>query len=114
MQIPDNDYINVSEALERLRGNRTILKKMLGLLPQNLPVEQLQSELEKGDIEALTHTVHSVKGVAANLSLNLAHRQAAEAEGLLRQGRLPKSELDALVQTLQDTMHCARQVAVEL
>lgn len=104
-------YLNQEEALARLRGSKALLRRMLELLPENLPVDRLLTELEARDIQALVQTLHSIKGVAANLSLAAAHKQAVELESLLRAGQLPVERLLDFAGTLRQTLQHAAQAA---
>lgn len=112
MQINNrSDYMDVDSALDRMRGNGALLKKMLILLPGSLPLEDLLAQQQSGDREALVKTVHTIKGVAANLSLTAAHTQAVEIEEMLGRGELPEERLQQLAQTLRMTLQHAEQVA---
>jgi two-component system sensor histidine kinase/response regulator len=103
--------IDYDEALERLEGDRELLRELLDLFREDYPRQkaELESALERREAEAVRQTAHSLKGAAANLSLKpfreaalsleTAAREGAWEEMISQAGRL-QSEFDRLVEHL--------------
>ncbi|WP_197482661.1 Hpt domain-containing protein, partial [Oleiphilus sp. HI0128] len=68
-----------SDVLRRVMGKSKILKVMIASFLSDMPqyVDTLQSDIDKGDLEAAGNSAHALKGVAANLSA-LALAEAAK------------------------------------
>jgi two-component system, sensor histidine kinase and response regulator len=79
--------IDVKSALNRLMGNRRLLKKLLEDFVANYSsvFADIREAMEKGDRTAVQRIVHSFKGVAGNISANEIFSSAARLEILLRQ-----------------------------
>ena len=66
-----SDPINVTEALQRLNGNRQLFTEMLEIFQGHHAgdLEKFQAALAGGDLEGAYQLIHSLKGVAANLTM---------------------------------------------
>ncbi|KYK26695.1 MAG: hypothetical protein AYK23_02700 [Candidatus Proteinoplasmatales archaeon SG8-5] len=66
----ESQYIDVKDLKKRLGDDDELISEMFGIFiedTQNL-LMAIQSAVEGGDAEALQHSAHSLKGMAANLS----------------------------------------------
>jgi two-component system, sensor histidine kinase and response regulator len=79
--------INMKSALNRLMGNRPLLKKLIeGFVVNHSSVfDDIRKALEKGDRASAQRAVHTFKGVAGNLSATEAFSSAVRLEMLLQQ-----------------------------
>jgi HPt (histidine-containing phosphotransfer) domain-containing protein len=79
--------IDVKSALDRLRGNRRLLKKLVEDFVTNHShiFADIREALERGDWISAQHAVHTFKGVAGNLSATQAFSSAARLETHLQQ-----------------------------
>jgi HPt (histidine-containing phosphotransfer) domain-containing protein len=98
MEIDANVYINAEDGAKRVGGNIALYKKLLGRFVEGNYVDSLATELQSGNIEAAAALAHTIKGVAANLSLVKVNSISAALESALKNG-LPHDEL---FQELQD------------
>ncbi|MDM8553233.1 response regulator [Desulfococcaceae bacterium HSG7] len=78
-QMPDLD---IDTALKRLGGNRKLLKKLLVNFADDYSdiTDTLRKALDKGDIEYIRRTAHTIKGVAGNIGADKLSEVAAELE----------------------------------
>ena len=78
-QMPDLD---IATALKRLGGSRKLLKKLLINFADDYSdiTEILRKALDKGDIEYIRRTAHTIKGVAGNIGADKLSEVAAELE----------------------------------
>lgn len=79
-------YIDVEEGAARVGGNMALYVKLLGKLVNGNYLEELDGFLATGDSEDAIRSAHSIKGVAANLSLNELSAAAAKVEATLKDG----------------------------
>lgn len=107
-------YVDVDDALARVCGNKNIYKMLLGKVEKSMIIDQLCDEVAAGDFAAAARTAHSIKGVAANLSLKAAYEKVLDVEQHLKQGMTEAGELDELREILATTLKCVKYVASTL
>lgn len=62
-------YIDKDSALKRVGGSEALYKKLLGKFVDGNYQQQLEDQLSSGNTADATAMAHTIKGVAANLSL---------------------------------------------
>ncbi len=96
-------HINVKECLDRLNNNKKLYATLLRAYKQNDFIGDIKNALAADDFSAAALHAHTVKGVAANLSLKSA-QQAAEALELQLKGATPAPDIyGRLAKTLAET-----------
>ncbi len=90
--------VDIEDALRRLGGAKKLLYDLLADFPsQHAGVAgEIRESLHKRDHEGARRLTHSIKGLAANLSLPGVRQAAADLERQLEQGRDPEPGLSAL------------------
>ncbi|GGY35210.1 hypothetical protein GCM10011297_05340 [Bacterioplanes sanyensis] len=75
------------EALQRMMGNETLLKRLLDLFLQEQPgrIEALKQSQQQGNGPAINAEAHTIKGAAANLGAEQVRRLAEQLEHNSRQ-----------------------------
>jgi PAS domain S-box-containing protein len=70
------------EALQRMMGNETLLKRLLDLFLQEQPgrIEALKQSQQQGNGPAISAEAHTIKGAAANLGAEQVRRLAEQLE----------------------------------
>lgn len=96
MSIDVKEYIDVDDALKRVGGNMGLYQKLLGRFAESNQLEELESLLASGNIEDATRMAHTIKGVAANLSLLKLRFTSADLEQSLKEGTDYTEKLDEL------------------
>lgn len=99
-------YVDVEDALKRVCGNKKIYKTLLGTFKKTLKYEQMKAEIAQGDFETAAQTAHSIKGVAANLSLKAVYEKVVMLETQLKGGSCDPKDLDELGEVLEITLQC--------
>lgn len=75
-------HFNLTEALDRVDGDRELLQEMAALLLDDIPC-QLQSiteAVEADDLDAVARAAHSLKGAVASLAAHSTQEAASQAE----------------------------------
>ena len=74
--------VDLATAVDRLGGKLDIYQRMMDrFLAELMPMPiQLQAQVEQGDLDAASRTLHTLKGVAGTLGAMTLAAQAAEAE----------------------------------
>jgi HPt (histidine-containing phosphotransfer) domain-containing protein len=96
--------IDRDKALERVEGDAELLRELVQLLLEDIPVRlaQIRSGLDTHDAETLRGAAHSLKGAAANLC----------ADGVTEAAR--RLELAARDQDFGAASHAERILEVEI
>jgi HPt (histidine-containing phosphotransfer) domain-containing protein len=97
--------IDVDAALNRLGGDIKLYKKMLSLLStdlSNFPA-QLNTLMDKGDNVSASRSLHTIKGLAAQLGATELSLIAGQGEALLNNSEIPTP--DMLNQLLSEIQH---------
>ena len=107
-------YINVEDALGRVRGNRAVFKSLLSVFLREDYCQKLQDQLYAGDLPSAAHTAHALKGVAANLSLRALYEAVLMVELRLKSEIPPDDMLARLMHTREETRRRAEQLLTVL
>ncbi|MBF0409040.1 MAG: response regulator [Candidatus Riflebacteria bacterium] len=85
------NVIKLDEALARIRGDRQLFRKVLFDFYANHAdaLQKIQSYLENNELENVLKTLHSLKGVAGNISAFNLFQSVREFESLLKNPEKP-------------------------
>ena len=97
------DYIDVESCLKRVAGNQAILIRLLKSFLDNGTVEQLMTQISRGDIDGAAMTAHGIKGISGNLSLTGLYNNVVELESQLKQGKAEGALMDEFLATSEKT-----------
>ncbi|MDR2940341.1 MAG: response regulator [Clostridiales bacterium] len=101
-----SDFIDVEEALKRVRGNEKVYKALLGNFMKNNKFDMLKNELFKNDFEKAFKIAHSIKGAAANLSLIAIYQIVNIIEHEILDGRNTANSVKEAEEVFDNTMRC--------
>jgi len=79
-------YIDAESALKRVGGSEALYKKLLGKFVDGNYQAQLEELIAAGDMAGATAQAHTIKGVAANLSLMEINALSLKLEQALKNG----------------------------
>ena len=86
-QIPGlEEYIDLQDGLGRIRGNRKIYKTLLQSFLNKNNMEELKTQIVENNLEDAAKSVHTIKGVSANLSLTALNKSMIELEAQVKTG----------------------------
>jgi len=85
MDGPNSEYIDVKDALSRIGGSMDLYKRLLKTFTGGDHIGPLEEALSTGSAEA-SSLLHTLKGVAANLSLIKISALAGELEQKVKNG----------------------------
>lgn len=92
----DRDYIeaglDISSAEERFMRNETIYLKHLYKFPYNQNYERGMQMIREDNVLGAFEELHSLKGIASNLSLVRVQSTCCDVVEMLRKGKLPVQE----------------------
>ena len=76
----NHEYVDVEDALKRIGNNMSLYKRLLQKFSGEDHLKPLEKALKTGATEEASRLIHSLKGVAANLSLKKLSTAASELE----------------------------------
>jgi HPt (histidine-containing phosphotransfer) domain-containing protein len=79
-------YINVNEALARVRDNKKLFRRMLGLFMESGEFAALEDSLMQKDYAKAADAAHAIKGITGNLALTELFKISTRMMEELRQG----------------------------
>jgi two-component system sensor histidine kinase/response regulator len=73
-------YVNMEEGLKRVVNNAKLYVKLLNKFKTDTNSEELLAAVQAGEYEKAQVMAHTIKGIAANLSLTELFKQSLELE----------------------------------
>jgi two-component system, sensor histidine kinase and response regulator len=101
-----NENLNRALILERLEGDSELLTELVGLFLEQAPqlIEAMRKALQRGDMQELGRSAHSMKGAASNF---LAHGTVSAASRLENDAKNGDAEsVKASLATLEVDVEC--------
>jgi HPt (histidine-containing phosphotransfer) domain-containing protein len=108
-------YINVDEALKRVMNNKKLFAKLLTKFKTenaNLLDDTIKF-VRANDYEKAKISIHTLKGIAANLSLTEFYKQIVEFETQIKGGATKSDTQDSLKECLDETLILADGVIAQ-
>ena len=86
-------YINAEEGVKRVMNNSKLYVKLLVKFIDDPSFNSLESAVSAGDMENAKAMSHTLKGLAANLSLTELTKQSLELESQIKDGNLNSEQM---------------------
>jgi HPt (histidine-containing phosphotransfer) domain-containing protein len=103
-------YVNAEEGTARVMNNGKLYARLLEKFKANPSLEELSAQLSAGDLEKAKVSAHTLKGLAANLSLTELFERTRDLEARIKEGAVPPGALDALKNVYEETIAKADEV----
>jgi len=98
--------INVEEGLSRVMNNAKLFSKLLGKFKIDPSLSEIETAFAQGAVDTAKNSAHTLKGLAANLSLTELFKQVLELETQIKGGTMNTQQLalvkDVYAQTLTE------------
>ncbi|MDR1893727.1 MAG: Hpt domain-containing protein [Spirochaetales bacterium] len=109
--------IDLEEGLGRVRGNRKLYGKMLGMFLKGQEFDALEAALKAGDNSQAGDLAHTIKGITGNLSLTALFKASTQLMNEFRAGQAAEESLanyrEILVKTKAEVEALIAQLASE-
>ena len=99
----NSEYVDVEDALKRIGGSMPLYKKLLASFTGGDHIAPLVDALNTGATEDASRLIHTLKGVASNLSLKKLSSAASELEHKIKDGTDHADALTGLKDAYQIT-----------
>ena len=107
-------YIDLESGLGRLRGNKKLYKRMLGMLKVSEDFAAFEAGIAAGDMQRAEAHIHSIKGMTGNLSLTALFDLSAALNAQLRDGAYSLTTLEEYRKAYTATMGFVDLLLAEL
>lgn len=95
--IPElKQYVDIETGLSRVRGNKALFAKMLGMYLGSTEFDNLDQQLALGNLEEAAKVAHTLKGMTGNLSLEMVFQLSSDLLSSLREGIYDPAAVNAL------------------
>ncbi|MCL2874216.1 MAG: Hpt domain-containing protein [Defluviitaleaceae bacterium] len=98
-------YVDEQSALSRLGGNKKLYYTLLKSFKNDNQIDILKEKMSTGDIQQSILSSHSIKGIAANLSLMNLYEESSMLEIKLKDNQIDMDALDNLKTILDATIN---------
>jgi len=89
-------YINAEEGSKRVMNNTKLYAKLLNKFKEDPSMSQIEAALADNDNETAKNSAHTLKGLAANLSLIELFNQCLDLETQLKNASLIPDQFESL------------------
>ena len=100
----DVKLIDVQDALKRVMNNGKLYAKLLTKFKGDTNLKELEEALAAENLENAKSSVHTLKGLAANLSLVELHKQCLEMENQIKANTINPGQLDEVKKAFSVTL----------
>ncbi|MDR0862070.1 MAG: Hpt domain-containing protein [Oscillospiraceae bacterium] len=97
-----NQYIDLESGLKRVGNSKALFKRLLGKYLDEDYYGKVRTLLDAGNELEASNAAHTIKGVAANLSLTAVNTAALNLEQALKHGEGDYEALAAELKTAMD------------
>ncbi|MCL2600394.1 MAG: Hpt domain-containing protein [Treponema sp.] len=109
----DAVYVNCAEGIKRMMNNPKLYMRLLAKFKLDTKLDALEAAFGSGDVDKIHIEVHTLKGLAGNLSLQELSRQCIELEDEVKAGKQDQSRMDAVKAAFAATMREIDKVIAE-
>ena len=100
----DNIYLDFSDGIKRVMNNTKLYVRLLGKFRNDTKLDELEAAMAEGDLERAQSIAHTIKGLAANLSLTELFKQSLELETQIKTKIVDPSQMELLKITFDATI----------
>jgi HPt (histidine-containing phosphotransfer) domain-containing protein len=97
-------YVNIEEGIKRVMNNTKLYVKLLVKFKEDTNVKELESALAAGDLEKAQVSAHTIKGIAANLSLIELQKQTLEIETQIKSKSVNPDQINTIKNVYNQTL----------
>lgn len=114
MQDGFEKYVDLNSALGRVRGSKTLYRKMLDMFLNSKEFDSFEEALAAGDNVKASEVAHAIKGMTGNLSFTLVFEYSAALMQQLREGDANPETLENFRKAYQETREIVTQLSSEM
>ncbi|MDR2575563.1 MAG: Hpt domain-containing protein [Treponema sp.] len=97
-------YVDFADGLKRVVNNKKLYVKLLTKFRNENKLDDLEAAIAAKDMEKARNAAHTLKGVAANLSLAELHKQSLALETQIKGGSADPAQLNTVKTAFANTL----------
>lgn len=97
-------WINFDEGIKRVMNNVKLYTRLLGKFKTDTNFADLAANLSAGDLEKAQISAHTLKGLAANLSLTELFERTRDLESQIKERALREDAVEAVKSAYEETV----------
>jgi HPt (histidine-containing phosphotransfer) domain-containing protein len=106
-------YIDFADGVKRVMNNTKLYVKLLAKFKDGTRLDDLEAAIAAGDMEKARNSAHTIKGLAANLSLAELYKQCLELETQIKAGAADPAQLNTVKTAFAKTLQEIEKVITE-
>jgi len=106
-------YIDFADGLKRVVNNTKLYVKLLDKFKNENKLDGLEAAIKAGDMDKARNAAHTLKGVAANLSLTELYKQSLALETQIKGGAADPAQLNTVKTVFTRTLQEIDKVIAE-
>jgi len=106
-------YIDFADGLKRVVNNKMLYVKLLTKFRNENKLDDLEAAIAAKDMEKAKNAAHTIKGVAANLSLTELYKQSLALETQIKGGAADPAQLNTVRTAFAKTLKEIDKVIAE-
>ncbi|MDR0998123.1 MAG: Hpt domain-containing protein [Treponema sp.] len=106
-------YINFDEGLKRMMNNTKLYVRLLSKFKADTKLDELSAQIEAGDYEKAQIEAHTIKGVAANLSLTELSEKIRDLESQIKGKSVQPGAMDTVKAVFEETLKKVDEVVAQ-
>jgi HPt (histidine-containing phosphotransfer) domain-containing protein len=106
-------YVNQQEGLGRVLNNVKLYVKLLNKFKTDTRIDELPQSIQEGDYEKAQAQAHTIKGIAANLSLTELFKQSLELETQIKARAVNPETLESFKLCFSETLAAVDKVITQ-
>jgi len=109
----DAVYVNCTEGIKRMMNNPKLYVRLLTKFRNDTKLDALEAAFSQGDVEKTKAEVHTLKGLASNLSLMELSSQCLELENRVKNGNMEQGQMETVRAVFDTTLLTIDKVIAE-
>ena len=89
-------YLDYADGIKRVMNNAKLYAKLLTKFRNDTTLDDLEASIAAGDMEKAQTIAHTIKGVAANLSLSEMFKQTLELETQIKAKAVDPAQMETV------------------
>ena len=106
-------YVNSAEGIKRMMNNPKLYFRLLTKFVNDTKLDTLEKAFADGDAAKIQGEVHTLKGLAGNLSLPLLYDRCLEMETRIKSGTIDGGQMEAVGAVFAATLQAIEKVVAE-
>ncbi|MDR0455574.1 MAG: Hpt domain-containing protein [Treponema sp.] len=106
-------YVDVADGAKRVMNNTKLYVKLLTKFRDDTKTDDVETALQTGNMEKARNAAHTLKGVAANLSLAELFKQCLELETQIKAGAVNPAQMETVKTVFAATLQEINKVISE-